>query len=111
MMLIDQFRKIAMSFPEANEEPHFEKTSFRVARKIFATYNAKNNLACLKLPLTEQDVFSKYDPEAVYPVPNSWGKQGWTFVKLDMVHPDLFEDALTTAYCSVAPPKLAKLVR
>jgi hypothetical protein len=34
MVPIDTFRKLALSFPEATEEPHFEKTSFRVKRKF-----------------------------------------------------------------------------
>ena len=42
MVSIDTFRKLALSFPEATEEPHFEKTSFRVKKKIFATYDDKN---------------------------------------------------------------------
>ncbi|MCI0544000.1 MAG: MmcQ/YjbR family DNA-binding protein [Actinobacteria bacterium] len=30
-------RRLALSLPEASEEPHFEMTSFRVRGKIFAT--------------------------------------------------------------------------
>ncbi len=29
MVSIDTLRKLALSFPEATEEPHFEKISFR----------------------------------------------------------------------------------
>jgi len=36
-MKLDEVRKIAMSLPEATEEPHFNRTSFRVGGKIFAT--------------------------------------------------------------------------
>ncbi len=111
MITIDIFRTLALSFPEATEEPHFEKTSFRVRKKIFATYDAKNDLACLKLSETDQDVFSPADKTIIYPVRNKWGKQGWTLVELRRVHPDLFRDALTTAYCQVAPKKLSDMVR
>lgn len=31
------FRKLALSMPGAHEEPHFQRTSFRVGKKIFAT--------------------------------------------------------------------------
>jgi hypothetical protein len=34
---INEVRRFALSLPEATEEPHFEKTSFRVGGKIFAT--------------------------------------------------------------------------
>ena len=41
MVSIETFRKIALSFPEATQEPHLEITSFRVNKKIFATLNVK----------------------------------------------------------------------
>lgn len=36
-MTLDQVRKYALSLPDATEEPHFDRTSFRVRRKIFVT--------------------------------------------------------------------------
>lgn len=111
MVSIDAFRKLALSFPEATEEPHFEKTSFRVKKKIFATYDAAHHRACIKLSETDQDVFSAGNKNSIFPVGNKWGKQGWTIVELGQVNEELFDDALTTAYCEVAPPKLAALVR
>ena len=36
-MTLAQVRRIALSLPEATEEPHFHLTSFRVRGKIFAT--------------------------------------------------------------------------
>lgn len=111
MITLNAFRKLALSFPEATEEPHFEKTSFRVKKKIFATYDHKNKRACIKLSEIDQDVFSSIDNTIIYPVENKWGKQGWTLIELSQVHKDLFADALTTAYCEVAPKKLSELVR
>lgn len=107
MVTIDTFRKLALSFPEATEEAHFEKTSFRVKKNIFATYDGVQNRACIKLSEIDQDVFSAADKTIVFPVDNKWGKQGWTLIELDKVHEDLFKDALSTAYCEVAPTKLS----
>lgn len=111
MITIDEIRDLALSFPEAIEEPHFEKVSFRVKKKIFATYDSALKRLCVKLSEVDQSVFCDKDRMVVYPVPNSWGKQGWTLIELKKVHEDLFRDALTTAYCSVAPPRLADQVR
>ena len=36
-MNLEQARRFALSLPEANEEPHFEFSSFRIRGKIFAT--------------------------------------------------------------------------
>jgi hypothetical protein len=99
---------MALSFPETNEEPHFEKTSFRVRKKIFATYDETKNRACLKLTEADQDIFSLAAPGIIYPVDNKWGKQGWTLVELAKVRKKLFSDALISAYKAVAPPKLVE---
>ncbi len=111
MVTLDTLRKIALSFPEASEEPHFEKTSFRVKKKIFATYDHKTNRACIKLSEIDQSAFSSAGKTIIYQVDNKWGKQGWTYIELGKVHKDLLVDALTAAYCEVAPKKLAEMVR
>lgn len=111
MVNIETFRKLALSFPEATEEPHFEKTSFRVKKKIFATYDNIKKRACIKLSEIDQDVFSSPDKTIIFPVNNKWGKQGWTLIEMSKVHNKVFKDALATAYCEVAPKKLADQVR
>lgn len=111
MVTIEHLRQISLSFPETTEEPHFEKTSFRVRKKIFATYDEKTNTASIKLSEIDQDVFSSGDRLSIYPVNNKWSKQGWTLIDMGSVHSDMFTDALTTAYCEVAPAKLAMQVR
>ncbi len=111
MITIDILRELALSFPETTEEPHFEKTSFRVKKKIFATYDETKNRTCIKLSEIDQNVFSSADKTIIFPLDNKWGKQGWTLIEMSKVHKDLFIDALTTAYCEVAPKKLANQVR
>jgi predicted DNA-binding protein (MmcQ/YjbR family) len=111
MVTFAALKKLALSFPETTEEPHFEKTSFRVKNKIFATFDHKNKLVCIKLSEIDQSVFSSADRTNIYPVENKWGKQGWTFIQLENVNKDLFIDAVTTAYCEVAPKKLAEQIR
>jgi hypothetical protein len=111
MVTLQKLRQLALSFPETTEAPHFEKTSFKVKKKIFATYDGKNKLLCVKLSEIDQDVFSRIDKSIIYPVPNKWGKQGWTYIQLKTVKVKLFTDALTTAYCETAPASLARLLR
>lgn len=102
MVDIDTFRQIALSFPETTEQPHFEKTSFRIGKKIFATLDVQKCQACLKLSEIDQDVFSAFDRSVIYPVPNKWGKQGWTLINLQGVQKDLLTDALSTAWLQVS---------
>ena len=105
MVSIETFRKLAMSFPNATEEPHFEKTSFRVNKKIFGTFDEKNNRAVLKLNEIDQSVFCASSEKIFYPIPNKWGKQGWTIVELSKVRPEMFEDALILSYENVISKK------
>ena len=105
MVSIDTFRKLAMSFPNVTEEPHFEKTSFRINKKIFATFDEKNNTAILKLNEIDQSVFCASSEMIFYPIPNKWGKQGWTIVELSKVRPEMFEDALILSYQNVVAKK------
>ena len=102
------FKTLALSFPEVIEQPHFEKTSYRVRKMIFATLNENRQQAVLKLNEIDQSVFSDYDPSTIYPVPNKWGKQGWTLVELKKLKKGMLKDALKCAYCQVAPKKLIK---
>ncbi len=111
MVTIDTFSKWALALPETTEEPHFEKTSFRVKKKVFATYDEVKKRACIKLSEIDQDVFSSADRTIIFPIDNKWGKQGWTLIEMSKVRKELFVDALTTAYCEVAPKKLADQVR
>jgi predicted DNA-binding protein (MmcQ/YjbR family) len=108
MVTIDTFRSFALSFPEVTEESHFEKTSFRVKKIIFATYDDQNKRACIKLSEIDQHVFSLIEKTIIYPVANKWGKQGWTLIEMEKVKPEIFVDALTTAYGEVVTKKLSK---
>jgi predicted DNA-binding protein (MmcQ/YjbR family) len=49
MVDIETFRQLALSFPGTVELPHFDKASFRVNKKIFATLDIENKRACVML--------------------------------------------------------------
>ena len=108
MINIATVRKLALSFEGTTETPHFEKIAFKVKNKIFITLNKEHHRACVKLSAIDQSVFCSYNPLILYPVPNAWGKHGWTLINLKKVPKEMFLDALTTAYCHVAPLKLAE---
>ena len=73
---------------------------------IFATLDEKAKRMMVKLSPTDQSVFCSFNNEIIYPVPGGWGRQGATYVELRKVRKEMFKDAVTTAYCTVAPPKL-----
>lgn len=99
-------RTLALALPGAEEQPHFEKPSFRVWKKIFVTLQPADKKAVLKLSPMDQSVFTAYDQTIFYPVPGTWGKGGWTTVDLTKVKKGMFRDALTCAWRTVAPKTL-----
>jgi len=57
------FIKHCLSFDEVIEQPHFEKTSFRVNKKIFATLALEKNNATFKLSEIDQSIFCDFNPD------------------------------------------------
>lgn len=108
MITPEDFRQLALGLPEATEEPHFADVSFRVRKKIFASMNPTEGTAVLKLTDLQQSVYCVWDTTACYPVPNKWGKQGWTVLQLAKVDAEFAADILKASYCNVAPKKLAE---
>lgn len=100
MISVAEARKLAMTFPETVEMPHFEKTSFRSGKKkkIFMTIDEKKQFAVLKLTPEEQSVFSSSPDGSIAPIPNKWGLQGWTGVELKKVKKSLFKDLVNCSW-------------
>jgi hypothetical protein len=108
MMTAEQFREMALSFPESVEGSHFDTTDFRVSGKIFATLRSKDGRAVVKLTPDEQRLFMETSPEMLQPVKGSWGVKGWTQILLDMAEQDAARHVMATAWKSVAPTKVVK---
>jgi predicted DNA-binding protein (MmcQ/YjbR family) len=107
-MNIHNFSSTCLSFPDTLESPHFDNIAFKVKNKIFATINAKEMRATIKLELVDQDVFCRVSKGSIYPVPNKWGKHGWTHLNLSTIPEDLAIDAIETAYRTAARKKTLK---
>ena len=111
MISLKTFRQLTLAYAEVTEQPHFEKTSFRIKKKIFVTLDEATHTACVKFSATDQSVYCLIDKTIIWPVPNKWGQQGWTLVHLKKIKKDLLQEVLTTAYCEVAPRALAALYK
>ena len=107
MMEQDEFRALALTFPEAVESSHFDTADFRVRGKIFATLRRADGRAVLKLSPDEQQLVMATSPGMFEPVKGAWGLKGWTRVTLGRADLDTVRHAMTMAWRSVAPKKLA----
>lgn len=93
---------MALSFPGTMENPHFDRIAFKVeGKRIFATMHEHSQSVNLVLNIIDQSVFCEYDNKVVYPVPNKWGKKGWTTFELAKIPRGFILDALETAYKEV----------
>lgn len=111
MVTLDTLRQLALALPETTVEKHFDKVSFRVRDRIFATYDDAHKRASVKLCAAEQRAYATDSPEAITPAPNTRGGTGWTLVDLSTAGPNLLAEVLKCAYCEVAPRRLADIVR
>jgi hypothetical protein len=103
------FRRIALSLPEAVEGSHFGRADFRVGGKIFATLALEaEGSGVLLLSPEEQAGMVNDEPTIFSPVPGGWGRKGSTRVRLAKVAPGILEGALRLAWQRKAPKRLSR---
>lgn len=106
MISIKSFTQMALSFPNTEQVPHFERIGFKVTgRRMFTTLLEKDNTVNVFLTPVEQSVFCQIDPENIYPVPNKWGEKGATTFNLKSVKKEILMEALLSAYNDIIKTK------
>jgi hypothetical protein len=103
----DDFRRIALSLPEAKESAHMGHPDFRVRGKIFATLGFPGDeWAMVKLTPEQQRAFVRAEPDVFQPVKGGWGRRGATNVCLEAAEETALLKAMTTAWRNVAPKSI-----
>jgi hypothetical protein len=106
MMTAADFRRLALSLPDAIEGAHMGHADFRVRGKIFATLGYPDKTqGMVKLTPEQQRAFCQSDSAAFVPVKGAWGEKGATNVRLRSAKEEVVEDALAAACANV--PKTA----
>lgn len=106
-MHADDFRRIALELPEAEEKSHFGKPDFRVRDRIFATL-PPGGRAVFKLTPDEQAMLAEAEPAIFRPVKGGWGRQGWTEADLTTADETTLRSVCRMAWRNAAPAKLGK---
>jgi hypothetical protein len=105
----DEFRRLALSLPEAAELAHMGHPDFRVGGKIFATLgHPDEGWGMVKLTIEQQRRFVRDEPDVFAPVSGGWGRRGATNVNLAAATDDALRPALVAAWRNVAPKRLAE---
>lgn len=98
-MTADDFRRIALSLPGAEEGSHMGAVDFRVGGRIFATLaSVKQGYGNLMLTLEQQAACVEELPEVFLPIPGGWGRMGMTHIRLAAASEDVLSGALHTAW-------------
>jgi hypothetical protein len=109
-MTTDDFRRIALAMPGAEERNGLGYPNFRAERKSFATI--ENAVALIRLTRDQQATFMATAPGIFTPAPDAWGRWGSTIVRLEAADEATLRDALATAWrnitgVSIDPFKIA----
>jgi hypothetical protein len=107
-MTADEFRSLALSFPEASEAAHMGHPDFRVRGKIFATLGPNEDWGMVKLTPDEQGSFIRVEPHVFRPASGAWGRRGCTIVRLCDADELTVRQALIAAWRNTAPKRLVQ---
>jgi hypothetical protein len=105
----NDFRRLALSLPQAEERAHMNHPDFRVGGKIFATLGCPDESgAMVKLSPEQQHYFSKDHPDVFVPVKGAWGRRGATTVHLKAADKETLRNAIRAAWRNTAPKRLVE---
>jgi hypothetical protein len=96
-MTADEFREIALSFPDTEERSHMGHPDFRFRGKIFATLGPDATWGMAKLTPAQQQEYMRMEP-AFKPASGKWGDGGATIITLADADETAVLEALTLAY-------------
>ena len=105
-MTADDFRRLALSFPETVESAHMDHPDFRVGGKIFATLGPDDTWGMVKLTPDQQEPLVRGEPDVYKPAAGAWGLKGATIVTLASADPAEVRLNLATAWRNTAPRRL-----
>lgn len=95
-------RRAALALDGTTEAPHVDRAAFKVKR-IYVTLAADGRTANFKFSPDEQALKCAVAADAFAPVPNAWGRQGWTTAILAALSQADLEDALVVAWRHALP--------
>lgn len=107
-MTQDDVRRLAMLLPEAAEAPHFDRASFRVRGKIFATLPPGGDSVVLMLRTEIQEAVMQAHPSKIRPLPAAWQSRGSTELVLEGIPEAELGGLLASAWRKIAPKSLIK---
>ena len=104
-MTFDQFRRLCLSLPEADERETWDEATFRVRDRIFAMGSSGGGFVSVKASLDDQSGLVAMDSKTFAPSAYT-GRFGWVRVRLAGVGSELALQLVTNAWKRTAPRRL-----
>lgn len=101
-----EFRKLALSLPEAEERVTWGQPTFRVRNRMFALLTGEGESASLKAVREAQAALIGSDSEIFFK-PAYVGAHGWVGVRLALVEAVELRELVIEAWLLTAPKRLA----
>ena len=100
-------RRLALSLQGTIEYPHFDRTAFKAIR-TYVTLAPDGKSANFKFKPDEQELKCTVAPGAFEPIPNAWGRQGWTVGTLSKLSVSELRAALEMAHAHGSAKKSSR---
>ena len=103
-----QFKKIAGSFPEANEKSSYGNLAFFIAKKFFTRYRKDDNSVVFIVDgIDTRDMMLELDPKT-YHITDHYKDYPAVLVRMERITPDELKLMLERRWRRIAPKKLVK---
>lgn len=103
-----QFRKIALSFPEANEKPSYGKPAFFIAKKFFTRLRDEDDsIVWIVGSMDERDHLLEIDPKTYF-ITEHYRDYPSVLVRTARINETMLKKMLERRWRAVAPKKLLK---
>lgn len=103
----DGVRRLALSFPEAEERETWGHPTFRVRDRLFMTMANDGTSATVKATREAQAALVGSEPET-FSIPAYVGRHGWVGIALDRVDPEELAELVEEAWRMTAPKRLVR---
>jgi hypothetical protein len=103
-----QLKKIALSFPEANEKPSYGKAAYFIAKKFFTRFRKEDNSIVMIVDgMDTRDMMLELDPKT-YHITDHYKDYPSVLVRMERITPDELRAMLDRRWRKIAPKKLVK---
>jgi hypothetical protein len=103
-----ELKKIALSFPEANEKPSYGKPAFFIAKKFFTRFRAEDNSIVLVVDsMDTREMMLELDPKTYHITPH-YQDYPSVLVRMERISAEELRIMLDRRWKQIAPKKLVK---